>query len=202
MSTPECHPAHRLHDVCCASLVGRACRMLHGAWSLFRVRACILSPSAVAVGPPRAHCSGMRRLRRRRQMKQQFSRPRSARRCHLPSSHTIDALACCTGHARPLEPLPPRSCTHTRTYTHTPALWNAPRGVRVGGIQGCNSPALCMRVGIRCHRMHCMRPCALVRLSGCASGKCGTGAHVLVCVVRYHALQTTSSQPLVTPEPH
>ena len=34
----------------------------------------------------------------------------------LPSSHAIDALACCACHARPLEPLPLRSCTHTRTY--------------------------------------------------------------------------------------
>ena len=127
---------------------------------------------------------GVRRLRRRRQTRHRSSRRRSARRRHLPLSHAIHALAFCTGHARPLEPLPPRSRTHA--LTHMPALWNAPRGVRVGGIQRCNPPALGTCVGTRCQRMPL---CALARLSGCAIFSCHescTGvAHVQGCVMRY-----------------
>jgi hypothetical protein len=86
LSTPLCHPACRLHKVCCASLVGRVCRMPHAARCMVRVsRDCtchpaaewcgklesgraavtlpqstLQYPTAAVVGAPRAHCSGMR----------------------------------------------------------------------------------------------------------------------------------------------
>ncbi len=171
-----------LHDVCCASLAGCVCRMLHGSWSVFRVRACILSPSAVIVDPPGAHCSGMRRLGRRRQTKQRSSRRRSARRHHLPSSHAIDALAYCTGHARPLEPLPRRSCTLARTCqlcgTHQGAYgWVGYNGVipphcacsREHDVTACTA---CGRVRLYVNPAAHSASVAHVHMYQCAS--CGT----------------------------
>ena len=52
LSTPQCHPARRLHKACCASPVGRVCRMPHGAWSAVKVLACILSRIRVPFSTP------------------------------------------------------------------------------------------------------------------------------------------------------
>ena len=154
---------------CCASPVGRACRMPHGAWSAFKVLARILSRIRVPLSTPqyplstpeyryrRARCSarqqrssvrlvrtapecaaardGLRRLGRRRQTRHRSSRRRSARRRHLPSSNAIHALACCTGHARPSESLPPRSRTHARTWQLSGMHQGAYRWVGSNGVK-------------------------------------------------------------------
>jgi hypothetical protein len=169
--------------------------MPHGECSVCRVLAHIPSSSRVLSSTPEhlrvplsaVRCIVFMMVAAHRWLNVSAPCRRSARRRHLPSSHAIHALAYCTGHARPLEPLPPRSRTHART--HMPALCNAPRGYRWVGYSGVVPPALNTCVGTRCQCIHCMSLCALACVSGSAFGPCHescTGvAHVLVFVVRY-----------------
>ena len=176
----------------------RVCGLPHGAWSEFLVIACVPSSSRVVW-----------QVQSRVELQYRYRRARCSTRQQLSSVCLVRTAPECAAACGGLRRLGRRRQTRHRSSRrrsarrrHLPSSHaiDAPRGVRVGGIQRCNPPALCMRVGTRCRRMHCMRPGALVRLSGCAFGKCGTGTHAPVCVVRYHTQQTTSSHPLVTPE--
>jgi hypothetical protein len=147
-------------------------------------------PTPAVVGAPRAHCSGMRcRMRWLAQVGAPEADEASEFSTQVRSAPPPAVVArfprpCLLYRPCTAVRAPPAQVTHARA--HMAALWNAPRGVRVGGIQRCNPPELGRCVRLRCHRIHRMPLCALAHHLAVHSARIMHGRGTCtVRVVRY-----------------